>query len=104
MMHELEKSDSFIVAVKPTNKQGQPSAEPVERREGTKGNSGETRMRRTLSRGSVPQGLDRVRQATFFPLPSITQGRSPVRELRTPGSVRGAPRKEHPYRDIDKCF
>jgi RNA-directed DNA polymerase len=63
MMHELEKSDSFIVAVKPTNKQGKPSAEPVEPREGTKGNSGETRMRRTLGRGSVPQGLERVRQA-----------------------------------------
>ena len=65
MMNELEKSDSFIVAVKPTNKQGQPSAEPVERREGTKGNSGETRIRRTLSRGSVPQGLDRVRQVAY---------------------------------------
>ena len=66
MMHELEKSDSFILAEKPTNKRGQPSAEPVERRERTKGNSGETRMRRTQSRGSVPQGLDRVRQVTFL--------------------------------------
>ena len=66
MMYELEKSDSFIVAEKPTNKQGKPSAEPVERREGTKGNSGETRIRRTLSRGSVLQGLERVRQAIFF--------------------------------------
>ena len=63
MMHELEKSDSFIVAVKPTNKQGKPSAEPVEPREGTKGNSGEAHMCRTLSRGSVPQGLERERQA-----------------------------------------
>ena len=65
MMHELEKSDPFIVAVKPTNKQGQPSAEPVERREGTKGNSGETRMRRTQRRESVYQGIDRVRQAAI---------------------------------------
>ncbi|MGO9145428.1 MAG: hypothetical protein ACLQDF_03590 [Desulfomonilia bacterium] len=62
MMHELEKSDPFIQAKKlVANKQGQSSAEPAERREGTKGNSGETRMRRTQSRGSVPQGLDRVR-------------------------------------------
>jgi hypothetical protein len=67
MMNELEKSDSFIVAVKPTNKQGQPSAEPVERMEGTKGNSEETRMRRTQSRGSVPHGLERIRQAMFLP-------------------------------------
>jgi hypothetical protein len=68
MMNELEKSDSFIVAEKPTNKQGQPSAEPVEQREGTKGNSGETRMRRTQSRGSVTQGLERVRQVMFLRL------------------------------------
>ena len=61
MMHELEKSDPFIVAVKPTNKQGKPSAEPGDPREGTKGNSGETHIRRTLGRGSVPQGLERVR-------------------------------------------
>ena len=102
MMNELEKSDPFIVAEKPTNKQGQPSAEPVERREGTKGNSGETRIRRTLSRGSVLQGLERVRQAIFFALPSFTQGGSPVRELRSLGSVRGVLRKEHPYRDLWK--
>src|SRR5208337_2000353 len=63
MMHELEKSDPSIVAVKPTNKQGNPSAEPVEPREEAKGNSGETHTRRTQSRGSVPQGLERVRQA-----------------------------------------
>ena len=67
MMHELEKTDSFIVAVKPTNKQRKPSAEPVERREGTKGNSGEARMRRTQSRGSVPQGLEQVRQVVYSP-------------------------------------
>ena len=32
-------------------------------------------------------------------LPSITQGGSPVRELRTPGFVRGALSNERPYRD-----
>ena len=32
--------------------------------------------------------------------PSLTQGRSPVRESRTPGSVRGAPSNGHPYRDV----
>src|SRR3954453_22065813 len=32
-------------------------------------------------------------------LPSNTQGRSPVRELRTPGSVRGVSGNRHSYRD-----
>ena len=32
MMHGREKSDSAIVAGKPTNKAGQPAAEPVEPR------------------------------------------------------------------------
>ena len=63
MMHEREKSDLFKVAKKPANKLGQPGAEPVERREGTEGNTGEPDTRRTQCRESVPQGLDRVRQA-----------------------------------------
>ena len=41
MMHEHGKSDSAIVAAKPTNKAGRPAAEPVERRAGTKGNAGQ---------------------------------------------------------------
>jgi hypothetical protein len=32
-------------------------------------------------------------------LPSITRGGSPVRELRTPGFVRGALSNERPYRN-----
>ncbi len=63
MMHEREKSDSSIVAKKPSNNPRQPGAESVERREGAEGNTGEPNTRRTLSRESVPQGLDRVRQA-----------------------------------------
>ena len=63
MMHGREKSDSAIVAMKPANKAGQPAAEWVERRAGTEGNRVEPRTRRTPSRESVPQGLDRVRQA-----------------------------------------
>ena len=63
MMHEPEKSDSSIVAVKPTNKLGQPRAEPGEPREGTEGNVGKPDMCRTLCRESMFQGLDRVRQA-----------------------------------------
>ena len=63
MMHGPEKSDSAIVAVKPANKAGQPAAEWVEPRAGTEGNAGQPRTRRTQSRDSVSQGLDRVRHA-----------------------------------------
>ena len=62
MMNGLEKSDSAVVAAKPANKAGQPAAEWVEPRAGTKGNTGQPHTRRTQRRGSVPQGLDRVRQ------------------------------------------
>src|SRR5258707_10553290 len=41
MMHDRGKSDSAIVAVKPTNNAGEPAAEPVESRAGTKRNAGE---------------------------------------------------------------
>ena len=63
MMHGREKSDFAIVAMKPANKAGQPAAEWVERRAETEGNMVEPRTRRTPSRESGSQGLDRVRQA-----------------------------------------
>ena len=62
MMHEPEKSDLSKVAGKPTNACGRSRAEPVERREGAEGNTGETSMRRTPSRVSMFPGLDRVRE------------------------------------------
>ncbi|HLW29014.1 MAG TPA: group II intron reverse transcriptase/maturase [Kiloniellales bacterium] len=62
-MHDLEKSDSGIVAVKPTNKAGQPAAELVEPRPGTKGKAEQQHMHRTQSRARVTQSLDRIRQA-----------------------------------------
>src|SRR5712675_1740468 len=67
MMNGPEKSDPAIVAMKPTNKAGQPAAErsaaepnaaePVERRAGTKGNAGQSSTRWTQSRISVTQGV-----------------------------------------------
>lgn len=63
MMNGLEKSDPAVVAAKPAIKAGQPAAEWVEPRAGTKGNTGQPRTRRTQSRASVSQGLDRVRDA-----------------------------------------
>jgi RNA-directed DNA polymerase len=62
MMHGREKSDSAIVAGKPTNKAGQLAAEPVEPRAEAKGNASQQRTRRTQSRGSVSHALERIRQ------------------------------------------
>src|SRR5712692_7604129 len=63
MTHKPEKSDSVVVAVKPTNKAERSAAEPVEPRTGTKGNVGQQRTRRAQDRESVSQALERVRQA-----------------------------------------
>ena len=63
MMHGREKSDPAIVAVKPTNKAGQPDAGLVEPRAGTKGKAGQQSTRRAQNRESVSQALDRIRQA-----------------------------------------
>ena len=63
MMHGQEKSDPSIGAAKPTNKAGSPAAEPVQPREGTKGNTHQQRTRRAQDRESVSQVLARVRQA-----------------------------------------
>jgi len=66
MMHDREKSDSAIVAVKPTNKAGTSfvaAAEPVEPRAGTKRNVEEQSTHRTLGRERVSHALDRVRKA-----------------------------------------
>ncbi|MET4484317.1 group II intron reverse transcriptase/maturase [Bradyrhizobium sp. F1.13.3] len=62
-MHDTEKSDFGIVAVKPTNKAGQPVAELAEPRPGTKGNAEQQRMHRTQGRARMSQSLDRVRKA-----------------------------------------
>src|SRR5215469_6716984 len=62
-MHDPEKSDSAIVAVKPPNKAGLSVAEAVERRAGAKGNADQQSTHRTQSRIRVTQALSRVRQA-----------------------------------------
>ena len=63
MMHGCGRSDSAIVAMKPTNKSGSPAAEPVEPRAGTKGNADQQSTRRAQDRESVSQALERIRQA-----------------------------------------
>jgi group II intron reverse transcriptase/maturase len=61
-MHDQEKSDSAIVAVKPPNKAGMPVTEAVEPRAGTKGTADQQSTLRTQSRDRVNQALTRVRQ------------------------------------------
>ncbi len=108
MMHGREKSDLAIVAIrtnadgirrgKPANKAGRPAAEQGEPRAGAEGNASQQSARRTQSRESVSQALERIRQATSAS-PSNTRGGSRMRESRTYGSVRGARSNARPYRD-----
>jgi group II intron reverse transcriptase/maturase len=63
MVNGPGKSDSAIIARKPTNKAGQPVAEPVERRAEAKGNASQQSTRRAQDRESVTQALERIRQA-----------------------------------------
>jgi hypothetical protein len=61
MMHGRGKSDSAVVATKPTNKAERSAAEPVERRAGAKGNAGRQSTRQAQNWESVPQALDCIR-------------------------------------------
>jgi RNA-directed DNA polymerase len=72
MMYGHEKSDLAIVAGKPANKANEPTAEasagastaePVERRAGTKGNADQQSTFRAQNRVSVEQALERIRKA-----------------------------------------
>ena len=96
MMHGREKSDSAIVAGKPTNKAERTAAEPVEPRAETKGNVGQQSTRRTESRISVSKALARIRQIVAVD----TRGGSRMRESRTYGSGRGARGNSRPYREV----
>src|SRR6266576_1843175 len=99
-MYGHEKSDSAIVAGKPTNKAVPTAAEPVERRAGAKGNASQQSTHRTQRRVRVSQALERVRQVS----PSHTQGGSRVREFRSHGSGRGAVSNGRPYRTSDRVL
>src|SRR6516225_8065546 len=62
MMNGGGKSDSAIVAGKPTNKAGQPAAESVEPSAEAEGNASQQSTRRAQGRESVSQALERIRQ------------------------------------------
>lgn len=63
MTHEREKSDSAIVATKPTNNAEQSAAEPVEPRVEAEGNASQQSTCRAQDRESVSQALERIRRA-----------------------------------------
>ena len=63
MMNGRGKSDSAIVAERPTNKAGRPAEGPEERRAETEENAVQQSTRRAQNRESVSQALDRIRQA-----------------------------------------
>ena len=75
MMYDREKSDPAIVATKPTNKAGQPSAELVEPRAGAKGNVHQQSTRRALYRETVSQALTRMRHVARILRSAVTHPR-----------------------------
>src|SRR5258705_469118 len=62
MMHEREKSDPAVVAVKPVNAAERSAAETVEPRAGAEGNASQHSTGRAQKRATVSQGLERIRQ------------------------------------------
>ena len=86
MMHGRGKSDSAIVAVKPTNKAERSAAEPVEPRAETKGNADQQSTCRAQNRISVSRALARIRRL----LAVWTRGGSRMREAAVRFWARGA--------------
>jgi hypothetical protein len=97
-MHDQEKSDSAIVAVKSPNKTGFPVAEAMERRAGTKGNADQHSMHRTQIRARATQALGAYGKP-ISASPSNTQGRSRMLESGSSGSVREVLSNAHSYRE-----
>jgi hypothetical protein len=75
MMHDCEKSDPAIVAVKLTNKAGQPAAESVEPRAGAEGNVSQQRTGRAQYRGTVSQALKHIRYDVKISRRAVTHPR-----------------------------
>src|SRR6476619_1172633 len=96
MMRGREKSESAIVAGKPTNKAERSAAEPVEPRAEAKGNAGQQSTHRAQYRERVSKALACIRQHIAA---VDTRGGSRMRESCTYGSERGARGNSRPYRD-----
>jgi hypothetical protein len=100
MMHGREKSDSAIVAEKPTNKVVSATAEPVEPRAGAKGNASQQSTLRTQCRKCVSQALERIRQVRrHSPKVGAVCGNSARTDLGG-----GAVSNDRPYRTSQRVF
>src|ERR1700675_567596 len=75
MMYDHEKSDLAIVAVKPTNKAGQPAAELAEPRAGAEGNASQQSTGRAQYQGTVSQALKRMRNFVRISRRAVTHPR-----------------------------
>ena len=105
MMCDREKSDPAMVAVKPTNKAGQPAAELVEPRAGAEGNVSQQSTGRAQYRGTVSQALKRIRHVARILRSAVTHPRwEPYARI---GLVRicagGARLNSRPYRERCIC-
>src|SRR5258708_8415098 len=97
MKHGQEKSDLFIIALKPTNKPGRLGTELVEPRERTEGNMGEQHTYRTLRRiKRVPEARLCTRSRPWDSSVT-TRGGTPGRDFRPPGSLSASPSNRFPY-------
>jgi hypothetical protein len=75
MMYDREKSDSATVALKPTNKAGQPAAELVEPRARAEENASQQSTGRAQYRGTVSQALKRMRNFVRISRRAVTHPR-----------------------------
>jgi hypothetical protein len=99
MKYGQEKSDLFIVAMRPANKtwvtsSGVGGAKEEDQRE----HSRAIHAPDTEPGKRVP-GARMCARSCPWASSLVTQGGSPVRESRSPGSVRGVLSNGHPYRD-----
>ena len=70
-MYEVKQSDEVIVPRKAANKGAGVPAEPLEGRTSIKGNPQDQSTGRTQGRGTVPQAVERIRQAVCRQTPEI---------------------------------
>ena len=75
MMHDREKSDPVIVALKLTNKAGRPAAESVEPRAGAEGNVNQQSTGRAQYRETVSQALKHIRHDARISRSAVTHPR-----------------------------
>ena|SRR5882762_10395218 len=74
-MYDHEKSDPAIVAVKPTNKAGQPAAELAEPRAGAEGNVRQQSTGRAQYRVTVSLALEHIRNFVRISRRAVTYPR-----------------------------